>query len=101
MSPAMPKADPETLERFLALVPDDPRVAVKPMFGHRAAFVNGNMFFGTFGHDLILRLPAPEREELLRQGAAIFAPMAGRPMKEYVMLPHAWQRQLARLRPWI
>ena len=42
--------DPEAYcrrrERFAALVPDAPRVEIKPMFGNLGAFVNGNMFMG-------------------------------------------------------
>lgn len=35
---AFPKEDPTAREWFDALVPDDPRVKVRPMFGNRAAF---------------------------------------------------------------
>ena len=97
----MPKADPRTAELFLTLVPADARVQVKPMFGHRAAFVHGNMFFGTFGSDLLLRLDESARAELLAAGGSPFEPMAGRTMKEYVVLPAAWQRQPERLRAWV
>ena len=48
----LPQPTEEDRDRFRALVPDDPRVAIRPMFGQLAAFVNGNMFFGLFGSDL-------------------------------------------------
>src|SRR5689334_2939667 len=89
--PGMPKADSATMERFTALLPKDPRNQIRPMFGHRAAFVNGRMFAGTFGTDIVVRLDEDARAELLAvSGARIFAPMKGRPMKEYVMLPARW-----------
>ena len=43
----MPKPSEEDRARFRSLVPDDPRVEIKPMFGQLAAFVNANMFMGT------------------------------------------------------
>ena len=37
----IPKPTDADKERFRSLVPDDPRVEVKPMFGNLGAFVNG------------------------------------------------------------
>jgi TfoX/Sxy family transcriptional regulator of competence genes len=86
----MPKADPSTATLFRTLLPNDPRVTVRPMFGHTAAFVNGLMFAGTFGRHVFARLNAALRAELLAvPGSTVFAPMKGRPMKEYVQLPAA------------
>ena len=66
------------------------RVAIRPMFGHKAAFVNGNMFTGTFGKHVFVRLDEPSRAELLTvAGANPFEPMKGRPMTEYVQLPES------------
>ncbi|MDH5521669.1 MAG: TfoX/Sxy family protein, partial [Acidimicrobiia bacterium] len=45
----VPKPTDADRERFRSLVPEDPRVEVKPMFGNLGAFVNGNMFMGLFG----------------------------------------------------
>jgi len=56
------------------------------MFGARAAWVNGNMFMGTFEQDLVLRLPEDQRGVLRRQGGERFEPM-GHPMREYVVVP--------------
>jgi TfoX/Sxy family transcriptional regulator of competence genes len=47
--------------RFLSLVPDDPGVEVKPMFGSLGAFVNGNMFMGLFGSAIGLKLEGATR----------------------------------------
>src|SRR4051812_22842000 len=45
----MPKADEVTRDYFHSLLPEDPRLTVRPMFGNLAGFVNGNMFTGVFG----------------------------------------------------
>ena len=83
----IPKPSEADKERFRSLVPDDPRVEVKPMFGNLGAFVNGNMFMGLFGSDVGVKLP-PSDAELLRAqpGAGPFGPMK-RPMGGYVSLP--------------
>mgnify|MGYP000964012423 CR=1 FL=1 len=61
----------EDKARFLALVPDRPDVVVKPMFGNLGAYVNGNMFMGSFGADVGVKLSAEDRDALLAiEGAA-------------------------------
>ena len=106
MSPApkkgsFPKPDAETRAAFDDLVPEDPRVAVRPMFGNLSAFVNGNMFMGVFGRDLFVRLPDDERERLIGEGGSEFEPMPGRPMKGYVALPDGWRKDRAGATAWI
>ena len=85
---------------FRSLVPTDPRVEVKPMFGNLGAFVNGNMFMGLFGPDVGIRLPATEAEELLALGGGPFGP-TGRPMRGYVSLPTAWRGKAAKNTAWV
>lgn len=98
----MPKADPKTAALFQALLPDDSRVAVRPMFGHTAAFVNGHMIAGTFGTHIFVRLDETSRTELLAMpGTQLFAPMKGRPMKEYVQLPDSLLRERSAARAWV
>jgi len=98
----IPKLDRQTKRLFDSLVPDDPRVKVRPMFGNVSAFVNGNMFMGVYGVGLFVRLSEEWREELLSSaGAAVFEPMKGRPMKEYVMVPPSWKAQPEKIRPWV
>ena len=85
----IPKPTEADKERFRSLVPDDPRVTVKPMFGNLGAFVNGNMFMGLFGSDVGVKLPPDAAAELLAvDGAAPFGPPE-RPMGGYVTLPAA------------
>lgn len=100
--PAMPKVDPKTAATFRELLPNDPRVTVRPMFGHTAAFVNGLMFAGTFGSHVFARLDESSRAELLGvPGATVFAPMKARPMREYVQLPSAMLSQPSVAKQWI
>ena len=75
------------VELFTALQPE---VGGTPrqMFGYPCAFENGQLFTGLFADGLFVRLGEKDREELLRfKGAKPFAPMPGRPMKEYAVLP--------------
>jgi TfoX/Sxy family transcriptional regulator of competence genes len=86
----MPKPTDADRATFHGLVPDDPRVTVKPMFGNLGAFVNGNMFMGLFGSDVGVKLAADDAGELLAvEGSGPFGP-AERPMGGYVALPRAY-----------
>ncbi len=97
MSPAprgpmkMPKPSEDAKAAFAKLVPDEPAVTLKPMFGQLSAFVNGNMFCGIFGDELIVRLPADEIETIKKQGGRDFEPMAGHKMGGYVIVPGNWR----------
>jgi len=89
----IPKPSDADKDYFRAIVPDDPRVAVKPMFGNLGAFVNGNMFMGLFGADVGVRLAPADLAELQAvEGAAPFGP-AERPMGGYVSLPASFRGQ--------
>jgi TfoX/Sxy family transcriptional regulator of competence genes len=71
------------------------------MFGQDAAFVHGNMFMGIHGQQLLLRLPEPDRETVIEKGGATVESMAGRPMREYVVLPTDWHTRPTVLREWV
>lgn len=99
---SFPKPTPEAKEAFDTWLPPDSRVKVKPMFGNLAAFVDDHMFMGVFGDHVFLRLSEADRSELVAStGAAIFEPMAGRPMKEYVLLPEEWRETREAAHPWV
>lgn len=89
----MPRPSTAARDAFQALLPKDPAVTARPMFGNLAAFVNGNMFTGLFGDDLFVRTTDDERNRLLKDGGADFAPMPGRAMKGYVTLPPGWAKR--------
>ncbi len=73
------RRSPEVLvRRFSELVPEDPRVSRRQMFGYPCAFVGGTLFMGLHQDAMILRLSDDDRSEFLGlEGAAIFEPMPG------------------------
>ena len=93
--PAMPKSSPKTTASFLALMPQDPALTTRPMFGNMAAFINGNMFAGLFGDELFVRLPEAARARVKEQGGKAFEPMPGRAMTGYVCVATGWQAKAA------
>jgi len=97
----MPKPSERAKELFSGLVPGDPAVTMRPMFGNLAAFVNGNMFAGLFGEDLFVRLPDAEAATIKRQGGRPFEPVTGRAMTGYVMVPATWQRKPESVQAWV
>ena len=98
---SIPRPDERSKAFFQSIIPDDPRVRVRPMFGNLAAFVDGNMFMGLYGGDVFIRLPDRDRQELLKEGGSTFEPMKGRPMKEYVTVPKAWHENPAKVHGWV
>jgi len=96
----MPKPTDDDRNYFQSLVPDDPRVQVKPMFGNLGAFVNGNMFCGLFGSSVGVKLADGDRARLLADGGGPFGPEE-RPMAGYVSLPAGWREQPAKAAPWV
>jgi TfoX/Sxy family transcriptional regulator of competence genes len=82
----IPKPTARDRARFEGLVPDDPRVEVKPMFGNLGAFVQGNMFMGLFGSAIGVKLADADAATLREAGGGPFGPVE-RPMSGYVALP--------------
>lgn len=72
---------------YEAALPADPRVDRKKMFGQPCAFVNRQMFFGTFEGGVIARV-GPARVQALAgtPGFEVFTPTPGRPWGDYVRL---------------
>ena len=98
---AWKKTSPELVAAFDKAVPKSPGVTRRPMFGYASAFVNGNMFAGTFQDTIVVRLTETDRGALLKvKGAAPFEPM-GHPMKEYVVVPGADVAKPAALAKWV
>jgi len=96
------KSPPELAARFDAALPDHPALVRKPMFGYPAAFVNGNMVCGLFQDSVVVRLGKEGAAQVVERGAAEpFAPMAGRTMTGYVLVPAADSRDPATLSPWL
>lgn len=97
------KKSPEALVRtFNTMVPGDPDVERRKMFGYPAAFVAGNLFMSLFQESLVLRLGDEDRAVFLKlDGASHFEPMPGRAMREYVTAPPALLARPKSLAPWI
>lgn len=99
---SMPRTDDKMKQFFAAVMPGDPHIHIRPMFGNLAGFINGNMFVGLYGQQIFVRLPEDERTRLMEQeGAALFSPMPGKPMKEYVTLPEEWRDEPGKITAWI
>ena len=76
----IPKPSDADKDFFRSIVPDDPGVEVKPMFGNLGAFVNGNMFAGLYGPTVGVRLAEDDRAVLEAiDGSGPYGP-AERPM---------------------
>src|ERR1700674_2972505 len=102
MSPmTMPKPSEQAKAAFLKLVPPDPAVTTRPMFGNLSGFVNGNMFCGLFGEDLFVRVSDDDQAKVRKKGGRPFEPMAGRAMTGYVVVPGGWQKKPDATRAWI
>ncbi|MBM4367145.1 MAG: TfoX/Sxy family protein [Deltaproteobacteria bacterium] len=83
----MEKPNANTVAWYDRSTPADPRAVRGQMFGHPCAFVNGNMFFGTFAQTLIVRLGEARAASVATGNLRVFEPMPGKPWKEYVQVP--------------
>jgi hypothetical protein len=98
----LPKLSPEPTRLFERLVAGDERLRVRKVFGNPTAFANGNMCFGVFGSDVFLRLNEGDQELAMSiPGVRPFEPMAGRPMRGYLILPPAVLSDARRARRWV
>ena len=88
--PTFRKSPPELVARFGELAELAGDADRKQMFGYPVCVLHGNMFMGLHEDSLILRLGDADRAEFLdRYDGELFAPMPGRAMKEYVVVPPA------------
>ena|SRR5579863_5479755 len=98
----MKKSPPELVEFFGRLADGFPKGEQRKLFGYPCLFVKGNMTSGLFQDSLFLRLSEKDRETFLKQkGSTVFAPMQGRPMREYVVAPPALLKSPAKLMVWL
>jgi TfoX/Sxy family transcriptional regulator of competence genes len=82
------KSPTELINIFNHIVRNFPQVTVRKTFGYPCAYLNGHMAAGLFADSMFLRLNLTDESEFLNlPGAASFAPMQGRPMKGYVVVP--------------
>jgi len=76
----------QTITYYESAIPTDPRTRRGQMFGHPCAFVNGNMFLGTFGQSVIVRVGSNRAAALAKGKLRIFEPTPGRAWAEYVQV---------------
>ena len=97
----IPKPSEADKDFFRSVLPDDPAVEVKPMFGNLGAFVHGKMFAGLFGPAVGVRLDDAGRTELEGiEGSGPFGP-AERPMGGYTSLPGTWRTEPEVAAQWV
>lgn len=74
----------------------------RKMFGYPAIFANGNMFAGLMRDSMVLRLREEDRRQFLElPGATPFVAMAGRVMKQWVVVPPAMLQSKPQLQAWL
>jgi TfoX/Sxy family transcriptional regulator of competence genes len=96
------KPPQELTDLFNSVLPDNPAVARRKMFGFPAAFVNGNLFASAHQTQLVVRLPDDAYATLLAlPGASAFEPMPGRSMRGYAVLPDSMRSRPEELREWM
>ncbi len=100
--PKFTRTPEELVQIFEKTISDFPMAEQRKVFGYPAAFVNGQMFTGPHGTNVILRLAEPDRAAFMAQyKTQLFEPMPGRPMKEYVLVPEVVYKSPQVLGPWI
>jgi TfoX/Sxy family transcriptional regulator of competence genes len=82
-SPELCQQLEETMENYDAVK--------RKMFGSPCFFVNRNMYCGVHQESIFIRLSEEDRIKVLEEfdEAAVFEPMEGRKMREYISLPPA------------
>lgn len=99
---AWSKAPQALVERFHAVLPSDPSVERRQMFGYPCAIVHGHMFAGLHQDRMILRLSDAELHEFTeREGAQPFEPMPNRPMRGFAVVPEKLLDDVEVLSRWV
>ena len=100
--PDFEKSPTELVDFFQQTMLDFPQAAMRKTFGYPCAYINGHMATGLYADSMFLRLSeTDEREFLEMPGAVSFAPMKGRPMKGYVVVPTGLLTSPGPLHGWI
>ncbi|MDQ1411521.1 MAG: hypothetical protein QOE07_109 [Acidimicrobiaceae bacterium] len=95
------KSPPEVVARFDELAALAPQATRKPMFGYPSLVLDGHLFMSLYEDHLVLRLGGDDRSALLDLGGHVFEPMAGRPMKDYVLVPDALVADTGEMAAWV
>ncbi len=96
------KSSEALIDLFHEMMDQFERADRKKMFGYPCCFYNGNMFTGLHEENWVLRLPEDKRSEMvLNYQATQFAPMKGRVMREYLIIPQEILNDVSLLKKWI
>jgi TfoX/Sxy family transcriptional regulator of competence genes len=100
--PKFTKAPESMVARFNSATSKLAGIETRTMFSYPAAFINGNMFSSLFQSNMILKLSEADRAACAREfGAQPFAPMPGRAMGQYVVVPEAILQSPSLLDAWL
>ena len=100
--PSFVKSPPALVERFDAVAARHPSAQRRKMFGYPALFVGGNMATGLFEDRWVVRLFPDDTAALVAlPGAEPFAPMPGRSMRGWTLLPRETVEDDAALDAWL
>jgi len=92
------KSPDAVVQAFNHCLPVVAGVERKALFGYPCASVNGHVFCGLHQDGIIVHLPEARRDALVAEGAAVFEPMPGQAMKEFVVVPTEIVQDRQRLR---
>jgi len=83
----MPNPSPALITAYETALPDDERIQRKTMFGSPCAFVNRQMFFGTFEESIVARV-GPKRVQVLAEhdGMQVFTLSPEKQWDDYVQM---------------
>jgi len=83
----VPTLSSEVTAAYETALPDDIRIKRKKMFGSPCAFVNRQMFFGTFEESIVARV-GPERVQVLveQAGMQVFTLSPDKQWNDYVQM---------------
>ena len=96
------KSPPELIAFFEIVMDTFPKIEKRKMFGYPCRFINSNLFTGLHEENWLIRLREVDWEEIIEKyGTKNFEPMAGRPMREYVLLPEEVLEDEDLLHHWI
>lgn len=99
--PKMEKPSADLVALYEELIENRP-IDRRMMFGSPCGFINANMQSGVHAQTLFVRLSADAQTEFLKQpNTEAFAPMAGRPMKDYVAFTEPLEEDRAKLEKWL
>lgn len=95
------KPSPGLIEEFKEAIGPIRDGQPRKMFGYDCVFVNGNFAAGLWRNTAVFKLSAADGARITAEAGAIpFAPMKGRPMKDWYEVPEAVSHDAEQLTEW-